>query len=839
MLSSRGSLASRTLCALVALAVASGLVAVGGAVAAPPTFIPGPTPPSTAVPGAWLNTSGERFDGDIPGRILHISPTAGSLSALSDKADVFRVDLAEGQRAYFKAITTGGSLDVRLRLYAPGSTSIAVADPLLAIPDIGGGGRLIYEAPAGQGGIYYLEVYAYTGFGEYRLFGPEENDSIPGTALDPPEAGLWDVAETGAANGDTLDVYRTHLTLGEVYEFNVTNYANDGDFEFALYPPNTVDPVGDGAVATSSGSRSKSLRYTATWTGDYYIAVKWTDGTGQYRLNSPGSPFGQWAHGFPFGNFGGQADEDLFRSVFGLPSGPLTLGARMFYEGTFKGAYGGGQCYGIAVVAGMFYRDVYGADPGDFEPGAQYARDIPRKTSSNHLDEPIERYISKYHYYQKDPTIRESTVWFDPDQAFSRWLDLVVAFGGGWQDPYFFGFRGERPNGTTWGHATNITGLRWARPDGQVYMSMYDSNAPNDMRHFATDGTDFDVGGYNDVYLGVMRPISPNELDSIPKLWGEVSLVGVSFVRQFDVAVMHTDSLGRRLGQLDGEEIAEIPGGERIELFTGIVDSDWREPVEYYLPSGEDYRVDIRRASAGEVTYDLFDGDQAMRVQVPETGPDATWRVETNLGGHGLRVSAMSPMPQQAAVKLAREPGDVSRMLEVSGLALGGRSGDFGGVFGAPSGLEMASSERADSFDVRLTGESQTCDLTLSGLVGRKTLSTRIEDFVPSVGITHTVEVLDWRQLPRTPIFIVGHLPDGTDDVIAYQVTRENFGSMVAEMKAQGLIGKQLAAAIVSLRAHSDSAGPLRKTLDSAVVAGQVSRSTADRILAAAEALGE
>lgn len=824
----------------VAAAVAFIVGAVPLAMAAPPTQVsPGPTPPSSAIPGAWTNTSTERFDGDIPGRIMHMSPMTGSLSVLSDKRDVLQVELAEGQRAYFRALTTSGSLDVRMRLFAPGSTSVLTDTPLLAIPDVGGGHRLIYEVPTGMAGTYYLELYAYTGAGEYRVFGPEENDSMPGVEIDAPELGVWNIQDAGEVNGDTLDVYRTHLEVGRVYEFNVSAKSNDGNFEFALYPPGTQDPVADPASMPATGWRSKSLRYIPTTAGDYYIVVKWTHEEDDYRLSGPGSPFGLEAHAFPFGNFSGHPDEALFKSVFALPPGPLTLGERMFYEGTFKGSYGGGQCYGIAVVAGMFYRNHFGASPGDFEPGAQYARDIPQDTrgGAQDLDEAIERYISKYHYFQKDKAIRSTTTSFGPNGSMSGWLRIISEMGYGWEDPYILSFRGHRADGGSWGHAVNMNGVRWTRPDDQILLSMYDNNAPSLNRFYTTDAVNFDAQGYSDVYCGYMRPVSPNEKISIPKLWSEISLAAVSVALQDDVSLLHTDDLGRRTGQLDAMEIAEIPDSERIELLTGNLDPEWREPVEYYLPPRQEYSVDVRRATAGEITYNLFDGDQAMALEIPETGPDTAWRVATNLRQHGLQVSALSASPQEASVQLVREPGDTSRMLEVSGMALGGTPSDAIGVFGPPAALAMTSDPQAETFGVTLSGADQIVNLTLSDVVGRKVLTTTLEGVEASADVSHTIEVWDWRKLEKSPVFVVGHLPDGTDEVVAYQVTKQNFGAMVGEMRQQGLLGRQLAAEIVRLRSRGAAPGALEDVLDSAVVKGQIESDDADRIVAAAAAL--
>ena len=107
-------------------------------------------------------------DDDIPGVAIPSSPLTGSLSATSDIDDVFSIALTAGQT--FTASLTGptGS-DFWLCLYASGTASVKDFNaPFVASVYLGNYPRSFSYTPT-QSGTYYLDVFAYSGAGNYTV----------------------------------------------------------------------------------------------------------------------------------------------------------------------------------------------------------------------------------------------------------------------------------------------------------------------------------------------------------------------------------------------------------------------------------------------------------------------------------------------------------------------------------------------------------------------------------------------------------------------------------------------------------------------------------------------
>ncbi len=103
----------------------------------------------------------------IPGPPIRTSPFTGTLEADIDQDDVYQVYLAAGEQL---DVELYGSIDrtFELYLFPPGTESIDDADRAVASSSGGTASeRLTYLAPAS--GAYYLDVYARSGCGAYRI----------------------------------------------------------------------------------------------------------------------------------------------------------------------------------------------------------------------------------------------------------------------------------------------------------------------------------------------------------------------------------------------------------------------------------------------------------------------------------------------------------------------------------------------------------------------------------------------------------------------------------------------------------------------------------------------
>ncbi len=107
------------------------------------------------------------FDDNIPGRSPDATPVAGDLGRPDDINDTFSLDLAEGQRVTASLDATAGT-DFDQYLFHDG-TDIWTSGPVAAAEAEDYPERFYYVVPPGEGGAYYLDLYAYQGAAPYTL----------------------------------------------------------------------------------------------------------------------------------------------------------------------------------------------------------------------------------------------------------------------------------------------------------------------------------------------------------------------------------------------------------------------------------------------------------------------------------------------------------------------------------------------------------------------------------------------------------------------------------------------------------------------------------------------
>jgi subtilisin family serine protease len=236
---------------------------------------------STAIGGA-LPT-----DAQIPGFALPPSPLTGSLSAASDRDDVYRVYLkAEATIQATISGAAGSNLD--LHLFAPGATTVADKGAAVAhaqaatYPD-----TLTYVVPTA--GMYYLDAYATSGSGSYTLtytVARPPDDDIPG-----PPIPASPVTGTVSATTDWDDVFAIHLGKGQVITGTIGS-AVGVDCDLYLFAPDATSVFVDTPVAYwgLSGPPPNSFSYWAPAPGTYYFAVFAYSGAGAYTLTYSVAP---------------------------------------------------------------------------------------------------------------------------------------------------------------------------------------------------------------------------------------------------------------------------------------------------------------------------------------------------------------------------------------------------------------------------------------------------------------------------------------------------------------------------------------------------------------------
>lgn len=237
--------------------------------------------PSIANPLLGGSFGPQVTDDELPGVPLPALPVMGALGP-DDPSDVYSWDLTAGQTVTFLLDGAGGT-DFDLYLYAPDRSVVATSLSDNFYPE-----AVFYRVPDDAAGTYSIEVYRYSGVGQYTLKYAADNDSeLPGTAMLFPSQPIsgqldWDT--------DALDVFNVYLWAGQTFSATL-NGAPGTDFDLFLFPPGTVQFWrGDATILAdtfTSPNYPDPISYTATTSGTYYLVARaWSDeGSGWYNLS--------------------------------------------------------------------------------------------------------------------------------------------------------------------------------------------------------------------------------------------------------------------------------------------------------------------------------------------------------------------------------------------------------------------------------------------------------------------------------------------------------------------------------------------------------------------------
>lgn len=229
-------------------------IAGGGTGAYPRTFTYVAPMTGTYYLDAWAANGSSDYsisysltnDDNIPGVLLPTSPVAGSLQAGTsgtDRHDVYRLNLAAGQWAYF-GLTAAAGTDFDLTLYGPGSATLSNGWVVTHSRTSGSSSeRIMFQAYSA--GTYYLDVSAASGAGHYTLtHGLPANKPGVGASA-PSKLGF---GKTATVKGRLLDQWGAKLSYRDVFLYRrapgqtswtytgttKTNYY--GDYSFSQRP---------------------------------------------------------------------------------------------------------------------------------------------------------------------------------------------------------------------------------------------------------------------------------------------------------------------------------------------------------------------------------------------------------------------------------------------------------------------------------------------------------------------------------------------------------------------------------------------------------------------------
>ena len=225
------------------------------------------------------------------GGLMHAGSVAGVLNATGD-VDVFTVTLDSGQTVSATLDPQTPSLQARLELLAPDSTSLGAVDASAA-------GQTIYlqTLPAAAGGMYQIQVTSLAGAGafdlELALNAALEEEALGGAANND-QASAQDLAAawielgngsqraavlgTADGAGGTADWYRVDVDAGVVVTWTLTGLAGNQPTLEVLDAAGTVLALGGGrrvgqSVSNLRRARRGHLLARVKGAGDYSLLV--------------------------------------------------------------------------------------------------------------------------------------------------------------------------------------------------------------------------------------------------------------------------------------------------------------------------------------------------------------------------------------------------------------------------------------------------------------------------------------------------------------------------------------------------------------------------------------
>jgi len=223
-------------------------------------------------------------DNQIPGVTAPASPISGTLTQDTDIDDVYAIALLPTQ-TLAASITGAAGTAFDLYLYSPSAIDVTLANDV--VTSVAGDiypAPLRYTVPAGQGGTYYLDAYAYSGSGSYTITYAivpfSADDNVPGVALSPSP-----VTGTLTDTLDIDDVYAVDLGRGDNLSLSLSGDAGTG-FDLFLYGPDATDVLTDDWLDSTADQNDypKMLNFKAPQAGRYYVDVYEYLGTGAYTL---------------------------------------------------------------------------------------------------------------------------------------------------------------------------------------------------------------------------------------------------------------------------------------------------------------------------------------------------------------------------------------------------------------------------------------------------------------------------------------------------------------------------------------------------------------------------
>ena len=557
----------------------------------------------------------------------------------------------------------------------------------------------------------------------------------------------------------------------------------------------------DGEPTPQAAGSSESMTVSGLTPGQtYYFAIRTQDEVGNWSglSNSPSaiaseSPdlgFRPNPNGYKFDNDQFWRTWEMFEQYFGTenvkhPDGNWCTGARQFFLGGhpywekskykgYRNVANGYSCLGFSLTSLLSYLDWSQPNAGSF--AIDHYEQLYQQTESDQLTNPIAYYsgVQTGMQYIQAYQSRTDPCSTDPNKKIESIMQGIQN-----EDPVVVVLYTFTEHG--WHALAPYRIEEVSSTETDVYV--YDSEAPGQERaiHFEGSGDDWQweytfvgslsgagtrTGGCEDIFL---YPVETSLEQGEPPVnfcqsQSRTSAANSSQTAAFSERVLAhlpvegdwviQDSLGRRLGWVNGEFVSEIPDAYHVPQALGDASLSYRI---LYLPEAE-YTVEITDSPTDTFGYTLFGDGRFVDVSGHQSvGSTAALSVTSSLD----RVT-LSGLQNLTSFNLAldNESTAESRLATVAGVPLSGNE-DLNANF---DGDQVVISRTDGDLQYNLWLEESNGQLFMS------------EPLTLEVNETHTLSPTNWTELNSASVILeIDEDSDGTIDetlVLENQVKR-------------------------------------------------------------------
>jgi subtilisin family serine protease len=215
-------------------------------------------------------------DDDIPGVQLYDAIVEDTLDETSDTDDVYSVFLHEGETISISLDGQEGT-DFDLYVFAPYAHTVNNSNGMLSYSESEGTSKEFIEFQAPEEGMYYIDVYAYSGSGSYTLTAGNGAGEYEDDSSSLIYEGSWSTVTNTAYSGGTAKTLNStgHVTFTFIgNEFEWIGFKNSNQGIARIYIDGAAQEV---SLYSSTFAANQSLfKKELPYYGRHEVRIEWT-----------------------------------------------------------------------------------------------------------------------------------------------------------------------------------------------------------------------------------------------------------------------------------------------------------------------------------------------------------------------------------------------------------------------------------------------------------------------------------------------------------------------------------------------------------------------------------